>query len=84
MDMSWQEDAQCKNTDVESFYYTGITPDVVKRICAKCPVSSECLSHALRYERWGFWGGTTMTQRRELRKKMNILLEEPMYVVERG
>lgn len=35
--------------------------------CESCPVKTECLEHALRYESYGIWSGTTPAQRAELR-----------------
>ena len=33
-------------------------------LCARCPVSRECLQNALDYaDPWGIWGGTTEEQR---------------------
>lgn len=38
-----------------------------KRICATCPVASECLDHALVVgERYGIWGGLTPDERNDL------------------
>jgi WhiB family redox-sensing transcriptional regulator len=40
---------------------------VAKSICARCPVTSECLSYALQVnETLGIWGGHTEVERRHL------------------
>jgi WhiB family redox-sensing transcriptional regulator len=54
-----------------------------KAICAVCPLITECLEQALTtkvqtadgYEIFvlGVWGGTTEKERREIRKKRNIV-----------
>ena len=37
-------------------------------ICNVCPVKDECLAYGLKHEDYGIWGGTTPSQRREMRK----------------
>ena len=41
---------------------------VAVQICRKCPVQSECLSHAMKYLELGIWGGTTDIERSLMRK----------------
>lgn len=55
----------------------------LRLICSGCPVKSDCLEHALRFEHHGFWGGTSPHERRELRKKLNIVVTDPIYEVAR-
>ena len=38
------------------------------QVCRKCPVQSECLSHAMSYLEVGVWGGTTDIERQLMRK----------------
>lgn len=40
--------------------------NVVRRICAGCPVLAECLLHGLTYEEWGAWGGLSERERAAL------------------
>lgn len=40
----------------------------VKELCERCPVKLECLEHALRFEYYGFWGGTSARERRTIRR----------------
>lgn len=69
----WQESAACRYEDPELFYPIG-TRDVssvhtaqAKRVCARCPVKSECLSEALRDRiRYGIWGGKTEHEREQM------------------
>jgi WhiB family redox-sensing transcriptional regulator len=45
---------------------------VAKRICAPCPVKSECLEDALRFPvvyDWGIWGGTDRKERILIRRQ---------------
>lgn len=38
-----------------------------KSVCQTCPIQGPCLAFALRRNEVGIWGGTTETERRELR-----------------
>ena len=49
---------------------TSPIPAAVRKACRECPVESSCLEHALKYEIYGFWAGTTRGQRVKLRKKL--------------
>ena len=45
-------------------------PDDVKKVCAHCPVSRQCLSHAITTpETVGIWAGTTPSRRMAMRRK---------------
>lgn len=68
----WRELARCAETEPEIFFPEkgGSTRDA-KRICADCPVKTECLEVALRNdERFGIWGGLSERERRRLRPGM--------------
>lgn len=39
-----------------------------KAICNNCPVAFQCLQAALSENEYGIWGGTTMEERRSMRK----------------
>lgn len=42
-----------------------------KRVCAVCPVRSECLNQAFEGgETWGVWGGFTPAERTALRRRV--------------
>jgi WhiB family redox-sensing transcriptional regulator len=68
--LSWADDAACRNYDVDEFFTeskTGVA--MAKGVCARCPVSAECLDEALRAEdgsRYGIYGGLTGGERDEL------------------
>lgn len=70
LDVRWREAAQCTQTDPEIFYpEIGEIPHAAKRICAQCPVRTECLTDALaRGEQHGVRGGLTPNERRNLRR----------------
>lgn len=69
--VSWRERAACKGMDPDLFHpERGATVAVqkAKRVCAGCPVRSECLDEALENgEVLGVLGGLSERQRRWLR-----------------
>ena len=65
---SWAADALCAQTDPEVFHPDkgGSTRDA-KKVCAKCPVQTECLDWALTTnEHFGVWGGLSERERRKI------------------
>ena len=71
----WMESAVCASVDPELFQHSwdvsrGVNHSrTAKKICHTCPVEVECLEHALKYFETGVWGGTTETERREIRRR---------------
>ncbi|MGV9254277.1 WhiB family transcriptional regulator [Streptomyces sp. NPDC003697] len=68
--MEWLRSAACVGEDPELFFPVGtIGPavqdiDAAKRICARCPVITECLAFALGSgQTAGVWGGTCEEER---------------------
>lgn len=41
---------------------------MAKEICSQCPVAEICLTQALHNREWGIWGGSTMKERKAMRK----------------
>jgi len=81
VDYSWQDHAACAELDLNMFY-----PAQGKKYakeaaaaCVSCPVKEECLSHALKYEEYGYWAGTSPKHRIELRKELGIELVDISY-----
>ena len=71
----WFERAGCAGEDPEVFFPVGTTPAALaqvrmaKSICARCPVSTECLRWALETNQdAGVWGGLTEVERRALKR----------------
>ncbi|NKQ57436.1 WhiB family transcriptional regulator [Amycolatopsis sp. K13G38] len=71
--IDWRHRAACRDEDPELFFPVSdkgpgarqVTQ--AKAVCARCPVRSECLSHALDNGLdYGIFGGTTETERRGL------------------
>lgn len=73
------ENPLCSEVDTELFF-----PEIgandqafnAKKICNRCPHITECFEWALHNERFGIWGGASERDRRKLRAKLNIKLQE--------
>jgi len=67
-DLSWQDAALCAETDPEAFFpEVGQPARAAKRVCAACPVRTECLEYAVANGvAFGVWGGLTERERRPL------------------
>ena len=72
----WRQRAACRDEDPELFFpVSDIGPaarqaDQAKAICARCPVREMCLEYAQDNGlESGIFGGTTETERRELRRR---------------
>lgn len=65
----WMAYSACRNEDPRMFDNeedAAQPPERVKNICVSCSVRTECLA-LHKYDNYGIWGGTTKTQREELR-----------------
>lgn len=47
-----------------------------KSICGSCTHKVECQQWGLKHETFGIWGGLTESDRRPIRKRLNIIVEE--------
>ena len=69
-DLRWHEDALCAQMPGladEWFPDKGGPTVAAKRVCAACPVITECLDYALaNNERFGVWGGKSERERRAI------------------
>ena len=68
---TWLEYAACAGVDADLFFPVGNGDSVgeqtadAKRVCAGCPVKSECLDWALETRQYtGVWGGLSERERR--------------------
>jgi WhiB family redox-sensing transcriptional regulator len=66
----WRERALCAQTDPDLFFPDqGGSTRTPKAVCARCPVSAECLEWALVNDvRAGVWGGLSEGERWLLRR----------------
>lgn len=65
----WTTDAACADTNPNLWFpERGQPAGTARQICADCPVNTQCLDYALRWNiRFGIWGGHTVRERRQLR-----------------
>ncbi|CAM5623566.1 Transcriptional regulator WhiB OS=Streptomyces tendae OX=1932 GN=whiB PE=3 SV=1 [Streptomyces tendae] len=71
--MEWLRRAACANEDSDLFFPVGTVGPALrdtaaaKRVCARCPVTPECLAFALQSgQTSGVWGGTDEAERAAL------------------
>ena len=74
-DMSWRDDAACRDTDPQLFFPVGTTGPAIeqiaraKEVCGTCDSQGICLQFALETNQdTGVWGGTSEEERRKLRR----------------
>lgn len=74
--MDWRLKAACREEDPELFFPVGNTGPALlqveeaKAVCARCPVTDECLQWALEtHQDAGVWGGTGEDERRAMRRR---------------
>lgn len=66
-DLTWQEDARCREAPQHLFFINGGAGDgyEAKRYCHRCIVIDQCLEYALETnQRFGIWGGLSAKERR--------------------
>jgi WhiB family redox-sensing transcriptional regulator len=76
----WQAQANCRGLGPEHFFGPrqigdprsegfGWKPsDDVRALCEACPVRDPCLDQALALGEYGYWGGTSIQDRKRLKK----------------
>ncbi|MFC1400588.1 MULTISPECIES: WhiB family transcriptional regulator [Streptacidiphilus] len=71
----WQLSAACRGVDSSLFFHPegergaarSSREQSAKEVCSRCPVRTECATHALAVrEPYGVWGGLTEDDREEL------------------
>jgi len=86
IDFTWQNQANCRGMDTKLFFPTqgeSIHSSLVEA-CESCPVREQCLNHALHWEHYGYWAGTTEKERKRLRKTLKIASHRPESVWVKG
>lgn len=63
----------CADKDPDMFFPEGKDHLVLVRsakiVCSDCPLASMCLDYAVNTKQWGIWGGTTMKERKLLKRE---------------
>ena len=70
----WRARAACRSQPTWVFFpRLGEDPRLAKSVCARCPVRVECLEAAVgEPELQGVWGGTTLDERRAIRRRRKV------------
>ena len=79
--------AACVGIPTDIFYPVIDEPadmTTIRKICAACPVLIDCYQWALHHERHGIWAGSTPSERRTVRARLNISLVTPEAVFTAG
>ena len=68
---AWMFHARCRGINPAEFFPSdGTGVETAQRVCAACPVTSECLEYALQHgEKFGIWGGLSERERRRVRRQ---------------
>lgn len=73
--MDWRHKAVCRDEPSELFFPVGNSGPALaqiadaKLVCARCPVTADCLSWALKHADDGVWGGMSEDERRALKRR---------------
>lgn len=71
-DDDWVADALCAQVDADLWFPpAGMSARDAKRVCAVCPVRTECLNYAMEHHDAGVWGGFSERDRDKLRRGQN-------------
>lgn len=73
--MNWIKEASCRGTDT-SIFYEKPTRKVVA-LCSGCPVKEQCYEYALYNESYGYFGGASESERRNIRAALGIPEPDP-------
>jgi WhiB family transcriptional regulator, redox-sensing transcriptional regulator len=71
-DMSWQDDAYCRDSGIDFFPENSFNTKAIPAIamCEACPVKDRCLEFAMNNNiNWGIWGGKTAPNRRSIKRQ---------------
>jgi hypothetical protein len=73
--VDWRKSAACLDEDPELFFPLGteghwaLQIEQAKAVCARCPVTQDCLANALQHPSEGIFGGLTQPERHNLRRQ---------------
>ena len=77
IELAWHVRAACRvEGETELFYVDEREePEVIaalRVVCVGCEALSDCRSHSLTWEQYGFWAGMTEIERAEERRRLGI------------
>src|SRR6187455_2888565 len=72
---AWMFHGRCRGVNPAEFFPSdGTGVEAAQRVCAACPVSSECLEYALLHRiEHGVWGGASERERRRILRRRRDL-----------
>jgi WhiB family redox-sensing transcriptional regulator len=74
-DFRWRDRAACAGEDTDLWFPIGETGPALlqiadaKAVCRGCPVIGSCLAWAMEAKPDGIWGGTTATERGQIKRR---------------
>lgn len=72
------ENPLCAQVDGELWFpEVGSNSESAKRICNQCPHQTECAEWGIKHEVHGVWGGLSAYDRKRLRSKLRIIVQQP-------
>jgi len=84
MTPEWMRKAACKGADPDWFHPPDGYPALKQyglAICKQCPVTEQCLQYALSFmaieDQYGIYGGTTPTERHDIRNNKIRIRRKP-------
>lgn len=70
---TWRSQAACVGLDTNIFFRVDANYTEAEKICGECPVVTDCLAHTManekQYERYGYAGGKSDDERKEIFKE---------------
>ena len=81
MDTDWMSVGKCKDLSPTIFFPSdGVGVQAAQRICAECPVKTDCLEQALSDGMChGVWGGTSERERRRMMRHRRLSRLQPAH-----
>ena len=74
VDAAWMAEGKCRTVAPETFFPSdGLGVIRAQRVCASCPVASQCLEYALdNHIDHGVWGGKSERERRRILRRRRV------------
>jgi WhiB family redox-sensing transcriptional regulator len=71
---AWMHHGRCRSLSPAEFFPSdGVGVEKARRICAECPVKTECLEYALTFRiDHGVWGGCSERERRRILRQRRL------------